>query len=270
MIESSLRLLVSGAFIAVIAGVFPLTVSAQVETVCIQCHSGQLGRLGVPVGEWQKSIHRENGISCNDCHGGDPTDFAMAMSPDSGFLGVPKEEEIPDFCGKCHVGIQEDYLRSAHGQALNVGGPQCVTCHGNHDIKKASLELINSRDCTRCHDYGRASDIRSALAEIDSRIAKLNKEISGLKKQGIDAKVLQGKTFALGNDFHRLFHTVKIALVKEKSDVFDSRVHAIEGDIEVIKEKLTARKMWGAGVIILLLLAGVLSLLLHKAYHGGD
>ena len=50
------------------------------ETVCLQCHAGLSGHLSAPVADWKTSVHAENGISCHDCHGGDPTDMAMAMS----------------------------------------------------------------------------------------------------------------------------------------------------------------------------------------------
>jgi hypothetical protein len=62
--------------------------SAQ-ETVCTQCHGPLPGRLGEPVKLWRSSIHAANSISCHNCHGGDPTDMAMAMSPARGFLGIP-------------------------------------------------------------------------------------------------------------------------------------------------------------------------------------
>src|SRR5512143_2111969 len=104
------------------------------ESVCIKCHSGLQGRLGAPPRDWKGSVHAANGISCNNCHGGDPTDMAMAMSPARGFLGKPTEMAIPGFCGRCHVGVKEDYLASAHGRALGKGGPQCVTCHSNHAV----------------------------------------------------------------------------------------------------------------------------------------
>ena len=93
--------------------------------------------------DWQTSVHAANGISCHDCHGGDPTDMAMAKSPDRGFLGAPEYEEVPEFCGRCHVGVFEAYSAGAHGQALAEGGAQCVICHGNHAIQEAGLELTS-------------------------------------------------------------------------------------------------------------------------------
>ena len=113
------------------------------EIVCIQCHSTLPGALGEPVKMWRGSVHEENGIACNMCHGGDPKDAANAMSKDRGFLGAPKETDIPAFCGRCHIGVLKDYLASPHGRALGKGGPTCVTCHGNHAVKRASLDIIN-------------------------------------------------------------------------------------------------------------------------------
>ena len=59
------------------------------EIVCIQCHTKLPGKYSEPVKLWQGSIHAENGIACDSCHGGDPKDSVNAMKPARGFLGVP-------------------------------------------------------------------------------------------------------------------------------------------------------------------------------------
>ena len=101
--------------------------SSPPEIVCIQCHSTLPGKYGEPVRLWRGSIHEANGIACNSCHGGDPRDSSKAMSPERGFVGAPKEADIPAFCGRCHVGVLKEYLSSRHGQSLGTGGPTCVT-----------------------------------------------------------------------------------------------------------------------------------------------
>jgi len=237
------------------------------ETVCLQCHGGQQGRLGKPVGLWRQSVHAANGISCHNCHGGDPTDFATAMSPEKGFRGAPKAEQIPDFCGRCHVGVREDYLASKHGQALGKGGPQCVTCHGNHAVKKASLDLINEQDCTRCHDYGRAKTIKAAVADTDSLISGLTQDLTELHRVGIAVKDMQGETFALRNDFHRLFHSVDVEQVRQQTAKFQERAAAIRSEVDKIQETLHQRKLWGALAAGLLLFSSALCFLLRKTYH---
>lgn len=245
----------------------PESARAQVEeTVCIQCHGAQPGRLGEAIGPWRQSIHAANGISCHNCHGGDPTDLAMAMSPERGFIGVPKEDEIPDFCGRCHVGVREDYLQSTHGQALGAGGPQCVTCHGDHHVVAVSLDLINPRDCTRCHSYGRAEEIKSAVDATDSMIGNLEQDLAALHRVGIATREMQGELFSLRNDFHRLFHSVDVEKVRNQTAGFQQELGKIRDRVAAIEAELTRRKLWGGAAVALLALGGVLALLLHKTY----
>lgn len=236
------------------------------ETVCIQCHGGQAGALGAPVEAWRGSVHAENGISCHGCHGGDPTDFAMAMSPERGFVGVPAEAEVPDFCGRCHVGVKEDYLQSKHGQALGEGGPTCVTCHGNHAVARATADLINEEDCSRCHEYGRAEEIKAAVTETDRMIAELDADLAGLHRVGITTGAMEGRLFSLRNEFHRLFHSVDVELVRKQTQGFQDRLGQLRTKVEAIRAELDQRKLWGAGVVVLFLLAGIIAALLRRTY----
>ncbi len=237
------------------------------DTVCLQCHAALEGRLSAPVSAWQTSIHAQNGISCPDCHGGDPTDFAMAMSPARGFLGVPKYGEVPAFCGRCHVGVKDDYLNSAHGKALNSGGPQCVSCHGNHGVQQASLELINPTACSRCHEFGRAAEIKTAMGETDRMIAGLRTELASLARLGIRVREIEGEAFALRNDSHRLFHTVEVEKVRKETAAFQQRGDGIGGEIGAIQDELGDRKLIGVGVVGMLLLISIICFLIRKTYQ---
>src|SRR5512137_1950270 len=158
---------------------------AQDEIVCIRCHGTLPGKLGEPVRLWRDSIHAANGVACNNCHGGDPQDAANAMSPARGFLGAPKEAAIPDFCGRCHVGVKKDYLQSAHGMALGKGGPTCVTCHSNHLVLKATLDIINEKRCSQCHGFERARAIKDAMQQTEGMIISIGAQIDGFKGEGV-------------------------------------------------------------------------------------
>ncbi|WP_303721730.1 multiheme c-type cytochrome [Malonomonas rubra] len=241
--------------------------AAAEESVCLQCHGGLEGRLGAPVAEWRTSIHAENGISCHDCHGGDPTDFAMAMSPERGFLGVPEYEAVPEFCGRCHIGVKEDYLLSAHGQAINQGGAQCVVCHDNHKVKKASPDLINHQDCSRCHEYGRADEIKAAVSDTDRMLAGLEIDLGILAKQGIAVKKMEGATFSLRNDFHRVFHTVDVDKVRSETSNFQQRGSEIQQQIDAVHDELSQRKLIGGVVAGLLFLASIIAFLIRNTYQ---
>ncbi len=237
------------------------------DTVCIQCHGSLPGRLGEPVKLWRGSVHEANGISCNNCHGGDPTDMAMAMSPARGFLGKPSETAIPDFCGRCHIGVEEDYLKSAHGRALGHGGPQCVTCHSNHHVVVASPGLINTKSCTRCHSYGRAEEIKSAVVATDGMIVKMERQLADLHRLGIDTKEMNGELFSLRNRFHRLFHSVDVEKVRSQTAGFQTELAKIRSQVSSIENELHMRKIWGGIAVVLLLCGGLLALLIHRTYR---
>lgn len=243
-----------------------LAAAAEGETVCLQCHSAQTGRAQEPVKPWQGSIHAENGISCHGCHGGDPKDIVNAMNPARGFLGTPKERAIPDFCGRCHIGIKADYLNSAHGRALGKGGPVCVTCHGSHAIGKASLELINEKSCTRCHSYDRAKLIRGAMEQTETTLTGLSLRVEAFKAKGVDTSLLEKSLFAQRNHYRSLFHEVDLAKVEAESGRIAVELKSIGGKLDAIDAEHKKRKIIGAFAVAACLLAALLLKLLHKTY----
>jgi hypothetical protein len=250
------------AALAALAAPQPALAAEQPETVCIQCHGSLPDKLGAPVKLWRTSIHAENGISCNACHGGDPKDAADAMNRSRGFLGAPKETDIPAFCGRCHPGVLKDYLASAHGKRLGQGGPTCFTCHSNHAIQKASLTLINEKSCTRCHSFERARAIRDAMQQTEGYIVNIDGRIKGFQAQGVDTDRLGKGLFAVRNRFHTLFHDVNVTRVKAESTQINVELAKLDQDLKVIEEARTQRKTVGAFVIAgALLLAGLFHLM---------
>ena len=126
------------------------------ENMCIQCHGNsdvwdksQL-RFFVTEKNFAGDIHWQQGLRCQDCHGGDPTstDFAAAHSPDKAFRAVKSPADVPAFCGNCHANIEymrhyrpsprtdqlAEYWTSGHGKRLKAtGDPKvatCISCHG--------------------------------------------------------------------------------------------------------------------------------------------
>jgi hypothetical protein len=252
--------------LAVPLAVAPVYSEEPTVSVCIQCHGGQPGKLGAPVKDWAGSVHQRNGISCHDCHGGDPSDFANAMSPERGFLGKPDYVEVPEFCGRCHVGVLADYQQSAHGRKVAEGGAQCVTCHGSHAVREASLELINEQDCSRCHEYGRAAEIRKALAETDARLAAMSGEFERLKLLGVSVDSLKGKLFDLRNRFHRVFHSVEVEKVRNETGKVQAEVALMQEQVDGYDRQAARRKVWGGVAVGLLVLLGVVLLQVRHTY----
>ncbi len=128
---------------------------ADATDTCVACHSALSAPLNNAVDGMKHDIHGEKGLSCADCHGGDPTVMdATAMAPEKGFRGAPKPADIPAFCGRCHADGAymrrfnpslatdqlQQYWTSVHGQRLRTGDARvatCVSCHGVHGILPA-------------------------------------------------------------------------------------------------------------------------------------
>jgi predicted CXXCH cytochrome family protein len=163
-------------FFAALLILAPLLPAAEAPPdSCITCHTGLEGNLAEPVRQLEVDVHRQAGLSCADCHGGDRNDETMdAMSPARGFRGTPKKTQIPEFCARCHSDVAfmrrfnpklrtdqlSQYVTSVHGQRLKKGDPNvagCVDCHSVHNIRPASdtrspVHPSNvAATCSKCH-----------------------------------------------------------------------------------------------------------------------
>lgn len=138
----------------------------------------------------EKSVHTSHQITCEKCHGGDPTakESEAAKAPGTNFIGVPNKVQIAEMCGNCHADVATmnfyniptdqlaRYKTSAHGKRLFQEGDEkvaaCSDCHGYHDVVAVGdssspvypLNLPNT--CNRCHGkeklmtpYGHPVDI---------------------------------------------------------------------------------------------------------------
>jgi predicted CXXCH cytochrome family protein len=162
--------------------------SAQKKSSCIECHSTlQDARLSAPAKLFDNDIHHARGLSCNDCHGGDPNADTKegAKDPRKGYLGKPKTLDIPAYCGKCHsdanlmkrfnpslrVDQEREYYTSVHGKQLKSGETRaatCISCHSVHGIRAVKDPLSSvypsnvAETCAKCHanaDYMRGFPI---------------------------------------------------------------------------------------------------------------
>ena len=144
----------------------PAPVSADTSvSSCVSCHSALDRRNSEPVRLWERDLHKDTGIGCQDCHGGDPDSLEAAMAYSSGFKGAPGPEETVRLCGGCHsdttsmpdptvaTGQLSQYLAGSHGSAPDGGRPTCVTCHGSHGIYRVtdrSSPVFTTRVATLC------------------------------------------------------------------------------------------------------------------------
>jgi predicted CXXCH cytochrome family protein len=142
------------------------------KDTCFDCHREMEGMSHV----FTNDIHFAKGISCADCHGGDPNepDQNLSMSASRGFKLRVARQGVPDFCGSCHsdtnfmakyqpqprVDQLALYKAGVHGKLLAAGrrrAAECVDCHGDHNTRPvteplslASPQLV-SKTCAKCH-----------------------------------------------------------------------------------------------------------------------
>jgi predicted CXXCH cytochrome family protein len=185
---------------------------ATAKNSCTECHKEMGDELAAPVSAMADDIHGKRGLSCANCHGGDPTadDPSQAMSPAKGFIARPKPAEVARFCGKCHsdaefmkgfnpaqrVDQEAEYASSVHGKRTKQGDTKpatCISCHNHHGIREVKdanspvYPLNVSQTCGRCHanaDYMRSYGIAT------DQLQKYNQSVHAealLKKQDLSA-----------------------------------------------------------------------------------
>jgi len=156
----------AAALLVILLPVLALPVAAApAATSCVTCHANADlfdAKQRQIVESFRTDVHAEVGLSCQDCHGGNP-DPKLAEDPgamDPGFAknpyhGAPARQDIPRLCGRCHsdpafmkrfrpdirVDQEREYASSHHGQLLAKGDTRvatCVDCHGVHGILRPS------------------------------------------------------------------------------------------------------------------------------------
>ena len=138
--------------------------SPAAESSCIQCHlsSDWVGDTTIAQRFLDSDVHKNFGLDCSDCHGGDPTlgfaegDPELAMDPAKGYKSLAGRLSTPELCSNCHSDIEymkkynprlptdqlHLYRTSIHGKRLfnkkDTKVAICTDCHGVHGILPSS------------------------------------------------------------------------------------------------------------------------------------
>jgi hypothetical protein len=161
----------------------PVTSAADETTSCVSCHSDEelFEAAAALTKNFVTDIHAEAGLSCHDCHGGNPAPDladdldAMDESFDPNpYIGLPARDKIPALCGSCHsdpvymrrfnpaprVDQESEYWTSLHGIALAAGDPGvavCTDCHTVHSMQRVASPDSSvhptrvAETCNTCH-----------------------------------------------------------------------------------------------------------------------
>ena len=153
----------------------PAGASSNSPSKCLSCHLEVETEDGL-AHQFERDTHRQHGLDCSDCHGGDRNlDDMDAVRKGAGYRGVPKHLDIPTFCARCHADANymhehnpslpvdqlEKYQTSVHGHRLkeqkDVKVATCVSCHTSHAIGNAKTPFSSTypanipKTCGKCH-----------------------------------------------------------------------------------------------------------------------
>jgi ribosomal protein S27AE len=111
----------------------------NIPYTCGRCHGQKFlmesrGQSAQPFISYQESVHgratekgSQKAAVCTDCHG------AHEILPANDSKSPIYKFNVPATCGKCHSDVENTFMQSIHGQAIergNAQAPVCTDCHG--------------------------------------------------------------------------------------------------------------------------------------------
>ena len=275
---------------------------AYQDNACVSCHQNLPGKLSSVVEEWKQSVHCRNNVTCDGCHGGDPSvkreqfdteeifkdhshvqrdrEFLVMSRTDSPFTSAVRGRSVSYFCGKCHSNIKEKHLGSPHG---DLGNPTCLYCHGmgSHAIQESTPEIIDTRSrreggrCATCHRAATmetVSNIYHILVNTQSRLEDSAKLYDWLEKHGY-------KNLAMEKMYHhsretlsqlrQTFHSFNMREINEFAASIGANAdltqetYAMVESLEVAKAR---QAKLGVSSVVFLLVFAALLLTYRKLY----
>ena len=143
------------------------TFPTNVPNLCARCHrEGKkaavryTGNEREVIEHYAESIHgkglMKSGLTvtamCTNCH------TAHSILPQSDTSSSVNPRNIPETCGRCHHGIEDQFVQSIHAKMTGKTErelPVCSNCHSAHTIRRADedgFKLDIMTKCGRCHE----------------------------------------------------------------------------------------------------------------------
>lgn len=169
--------------------------AANVASTCARCHAdaAYMAPYDLPTDQfakYQRSVHGQlllgqrdtSAPTCNDCHGNHGAFPPGASSVDA-------------VCGQCHPANRDFFVVSPHKAAFDHQKlPECVVCHGNHEVHRTSDDLLGTGAtaiCVSCHVAGSkghaaAGALRTSVDLLRERIAAAEQAVARAEAAGME------------------------------------------------------------------------------------
>ncbi|MFN7930948.1 MAG: cytochrome c3 family protein [Blastocatellia bacterium] len=162
------------------------TQHAYRENTCVTCHANLQEPVGISAHfyEWRNSAHERKGVSCEKCHGGDPT----AKTSTAAHQGVLRPsfpastlhpQNLAQTCRSCHQEIVNAFIKSRHFEKLQTSAdaPNCTTCHRHMASSVITWPPDTAALCAKCHNAssGAAAQYPDVARQAGETIAAISR-----------------------------------------------------------------------------------------------
>ncbi len=217
--------------VLVVLGVFfsPTSPSLAASNACITCHESLLPstQRAHDFTEWRDSVHARQGVTCDQCHGGNATTTDVKQA----HQGVVRSTQpnsplyfkrIADTCGKCHGSEATEYKKSFHAKELERAGrgPNCTTCHGSMATRILNPQELE-QTCSLCHSLRSvASEALVTLNQAGAALKRWKETAATAKAKGQWTKDQDSALAAAEKDYQgvqRKWHSLDMQAVIDQS-----------------------------------------------------
>lgn len=137
--------------------------------------------------DWLHSPHKQAGLDCSDCHGGDPK-ATEKTAAHVGIFSVTDPRSKVNFlnqsetCGRCHKEETNQFKASHHYRRLEKHellipthghAPSCSTCHLAMN-RKPYYKTIVEQTCSFCHYENNDAELPMVARETNEILHRLN------------------------------------------------------------------------------------------------
>jgi hypothetical protein len=274
------------------------------DNACVSCHRDLAGKLSAVVQEWTQSVHFRNSVTCDGCHGGDPSitrdqcpdeetfknrshqqrtrELSLVNRPEEQFTSAARGRSVSYFCGKCHSQIKEKHLGSPHG---DLGNPTCLYCHGqgSHAIVESKVDLIDLRPlsqggrCAVCHRAATmetVSQVYHILVNAETQLKKASEQYGQLETFGyrnLAMKKMYGHSRETLSQLRQCFHSFNMREINEAASTIKTSAQLTQDTYDMIQalEVAKGRQAFiGIGAVTFLLsFAGLLLAYRNRYLH---
>ena len=196
------KFLRAGSALAILLGF----VATAAGNGCVECHSNEdfyarFPKLYYYYHDWVESPHSQAGVTCDDCHGGNP-EAQTIEGAHAGIFPLSDSQSTlyfsrqPATCGGCHTDKQVEFEQSKHFRALeaeSTAAPTCTTCHPAMN-KRPTYHSIVLNACTTCHHEGNRQELPLIVDDAEDLLRQIN------VAKGLIGRVTAGKISGTWND----------------------------------------------------------------------